>query len=91
MRRAGEDYLQAILAIEKAQDSEGVRITDIAERLSVSKPSTNRMMKHLREEGCIEQESYGDIYLSPKGWRISSRVSLAVIMRTGVAFPASRS
>lgn len=74
MLRAGEDYLEAILQLEKAQERAGVRITDIAKKLEVTKPSVIRAMKQLHVEGYIEQEAYGDIYLTEKGRMKASQV-----------------
>ena len=67
MLRAGEDYLETVLQLEKAQNRAGVRITDIAKKLGVTKPSVIRAMKQLNADGYVEQESYGDIYLTEKG------------------------
>ena len=65
MRESGEDYLEAILALE--EDHKSVRLTDVALRLKVTKPSVNRAMKILQNDGYIHQESYGTIELTPKG------------------------
>ena len=65
MNKSGEDYLEAILNIESEQGF--VRITDIAQRLEVSKPSVNRAMKVLREDGYVNHETYGQITLTEKG------------------------
>ncbi len=72
--RAGEDYLEAILQLEKENGSAGVRTTDIARRLEVTKPSVNRAMKALHEAGYIEQESYGEIFLTDSGRDKASKV-----------------
>lgn len=72
--RAGEDYLEAILQLEKENGSAGVRTTDIARRLEVTKPSVNRAMKALHEDGYIEQESYGEIFLTDSGRDKASKV-----------------
>ena len=74
MLRAGEDYLETVLQLEKAQNRAGVRITDIAKKLGVTKPSVIRAMKQLNADGYVEQESYGDIYLTEKGRMKASQV-----------------
>ena len=74
MLRAGEDYLETILQIEGTQEKSGVRITDIARKLEVTKPSVIRAMKQLAAEGYIEQEAYGDIFLTEKGRLKASQV-----------------
>lgn len=51
-----EDYLKQIYVL--AQRSEEVRVTDIAKLLEISKPSVNRAMNTLKEQGYIEHEHY---------------------------------
>ncbi len=65
MRESGEDYLEAVLALEEKKGV--VRLTDVAQRLGVSKPSASRAMKVLQGSGYIHQESYGSIELTKKG------------------------
>lgn len=60
-----EEYLKTIyILISKTLTA---RVTDIAKELSCSKPSVNRAVKILKEEGLVEYESYGDILLTNKG------------------------
>lgn len=74
MKKSGEDYLEAILRIAIETGDEAVRTTDIANKLGVSKPSVSRAMTVLRESGFVEQETYGDIYLTAKGREIGATV-----------------
>ena len=67
MQKSGEDYLEAVLQISKEMDTAGVRITDIANKLGVSKPSVIRAMQILKDDGYVEKEAYGDIFLTSKG------------------------
>lgn len=60
-----EDYLKQIYVL--AQRSEEVRVTDIAKLLEISKPSVNRAMNTLKEQGYIEHEHYGTIKLTKEG------------------------
>ena len=60
-----EDYLEAILML--SQKSKSVRLTDVAEQLNVSKPSVNRAVNTLTENGFLEHITYGDIMLTPEG------------------------
>lgn len=66
LTQANEDYLEAIVMLA-GEDRMPVRSVDIANRLSVSKPSVNKAIAVLREEGLIEQQPYGDIYLTDEG------------------------
>jgi Mn-dependent DtxR family transcriptional regulator len=72
MQKSGEDYLEAVLAL--SEEHEKVRTTDVALRLGVSKPSVNRAMKVLAQDGYIRQETYGDIHLTEKGRLKASQV-----------------
>lgn len=72
MRQSQEDYLEAVLAIE--QEDGVVRLTDVALRLKVTKPSASRAMKLLQADGYINQESYGTIELTSKGRITASQI-----------------
>lgn len=67
-----EDYLEAILLLEK--ENKKVRVTDIAERLHLSKPSVNRAVTNLKACGYINHESYGGITLTPCGKKAAAQV-----------------
>lgn len=60
-----EDYLESIYLIRK--DKGEVRITDIALFMNTSKPSANKAVLLLKEEGLIDHEKYGLISLTKKG------------------------
>lgn len=60
-----ENYLEAVY--ELSQEGTGARVSDIAERLGVTKASTNSAMTTLSEKGLITNEKYGEIYLTPAG------------------------
>ena len=65
MRESGEDYLEAVLELE--QEHGTVRLTDVARKVGVTKPSVSRAMKILQSDGYIHQETYGVIELTAKG------------------------
>ncbi|NLT96978.1 MAG: metal-dependent transcriptional regulator [Christensenellaceae bacterium] len=65
MSESVEMYLEAILELE-ARNSV-VRSVDIARFLGVTKPSVNRAMTNLKNEGYILMEPYGDIVFTEKG------------------------
>ena len=60
IQESAENYLETILIL--SQSGEPVRSIDIANRLSVTKPSVSVAMKNLRENGYILMDSNG--YLS---------------------------
>lgn len=69
---SAEDYLEAILVIQKRRGS--VRSVDIANELGFSKPSVSVAMKKLRESGHIEMDPDGLIRLLPSGRAIAERI-----------------
>jgi len=64
MTQSLEDYLEAVSVL--ADDGE-VRVTDIAARLKVSKPSVHTALKTLEEQGLLEHKRYGTVSLTRKG------------------------
>ena len=72
IHESGEDYLEAILMIQKRNGN--VRSIDIAHELSFSKPSVSVAMKKLRESGLIEMAPDGMITLLPEGMRIATTI-----------------
>ena len=55
LNRAGEDYLKAVLILQRKTGS--VRSLDIAKMLGVSKPSVSVAIKLLREGGFLIMDS----------------------------------
>ena len=72
MRESGEDYLEAVLELE--QEHGTVRLTDVALKIGVTKPSVSRAMKILQSNGYIHQENYGAIELTAKGRLKASQI-----------------
>lgn len=62
-----QDYLEEILNLSLQQDT--VRVTDIAERLKLTKPSVAQALKLLRKQGLIKQNYYGPVELTDEGQR----------------------
>jgi DtxR family transcriptional regulator, Mn-dependent transcriptional regulator len=69
-----EDYLEAILALSGTVGTP-VRITDLSDRLGVSKPSASVAVKRLADAGLVRHERYGDIRLTPTGGKCAKRVA----------------
>ncbi|MDR0910446.1 MAG: metal-dependent transcriptional regulator [Spirochaetaceae bacterium] len=64
MTQSLEDYLEMISFLA---DEGAVRVTDIALRLGVSKPSVLSALKNLEEKGFIVHEHYGNVRLTDAG------------------------
>lgn len=67
-----ENYLETILILQ--QNNKEVRMSDVATHLAVSKPSVNKAMRLLKEEGYIQQEVYGTISLTDSGMVYAKKV-----------------
>lgn len=67
-----EDYLEAVFVLSKQKGN--VRLTDIAEYLGVSKPSVNRAVNTLTQNGFLEHVTYGDIIITPAGESYAANV-----------------
>jgi DtxR family Mn-dependent transcriptional regulator len=64
MTQSLEDYLEMVSFLS---DDGEVRVTDIAARLNVSKPSVLTALKILEERGLLEHERYRTVSLTRKG------------------------
>ncbi|MGI5877599.1 MAG: metal-dependent transcriptional regulator [Christensenellales bacterium] len=64
-----ENYLEAIY--ELTEGKSGARVSDIARKLGVTKASTNSAMTTLSDKGLIENEKYGEIFLTPAGLNLA--------------------
>jgi DtxR family Mn-dependent transcriptional regulator len=64
MTQSLEDYLEMVSFLA---DEGEVRITDIAARLGVSKPSVLTALRTLEEQGLLEHERYRTVSLTQKG------------------------
>ena len=60
-----EDYLETILLL--SEKDEAVRVTDIAEKLNIAKPSVTAAVNTLKEKGFATQERYGKVFLTDEG------------------------
>ena len=72
IRQSGEDYLEAILVIQKRNGQ--VRSIDICNELGHSKPTVSVAMKNFRENGYINMDEDYMITLTEKGRAIAESV-----------------
>lgn len=73
-----EDYLEAIYFLNGKE--EGVRVTDIAVELNISKPSVNRAINTLKNQGLVEHEHYGSLKLTEDGLKIAENIASRHLM-----------
>lgn len=68
-----ENYLEAIYELSSL--GTGARVSDIAERLNVTKASTNSAMATLAEKGLIVNEKYREVFLTQEGQKLAEFTS----------------
>lgn len=69
---SGENYLKTIYLLQKERGS--VRSVDVAERMSVSKPSVSRAVKLLRESGFVIMNNDYTLHLTELGNEIAKKL-----------------
>lgn len=67
-----EDYLKAILHL--SEDRKTVKISEIARKLNITKPSVNQAVGILKNEGYVFHETYGPVVLTEKGHKKAHEV-----------------
>ena len=88
IHKSAEDYLEMILMLKEEKGY--VRSIDIAQGLSVSKPSVSVAMKQLRENGYIHMDKDNFIHLTESGYEIAQRMLIrhqtltTLLIRLGV-------
>lgn len=68
-----EDYLRA--AYHLMEENKAVRSVDLADYLSVTKPSVSEMLRELSKEGLIQYKKYSKIKLTGKGHKIARNLT----------------
>ncbi len=68
-----EDYIESIY-LEYKKINGGVRITDLALKMNVSKASANDAVRKLKELGHVEHERYGQIFLTESGMTLGEEI-----------------
>ncbi len=60
-----EEYLKAIYML--SNKNKEIRVTDIANKLNITKPSVNKGIKNLAQIDMVNYKTYGEITLTDKG------------------------
>lgn len=70
-KKTTEDYLLSIyLVYERLSDkAEGVKASEIARLLGISKPSVSEAVEKLKEMKLVKAKPYGNIFFTQKGLR----------------------
>lgn len=67
-----EDYVETILQL--FEEKKGARVSDIAERMEVSKPSVSAALQVLARQGLVNHEPYEVISLTTRGEKVARSV-----------------
>lgn len=66
-----EEYLKTMYVLKKQNGN--VRVTDVAKKMNCSKPSVNKALYNLKDNGLVNYESYGTIELTPEGENLAKK------------------
>lgn len=71
---SGEDYLGAILILQKQMGESAVRSVDLARHMGFSKPSISHAVGVLREGGFLMMDKDSFLHLTVEGREIAERI-----------------
>ncbi len=67
-----ENYLETMLFLE---DNSNIRITDVANKMGVSKASVNKAVNLLKENGLLFHDHYGQISFTEEGLKMAKSIA----------------
>ena len=70
--KALEEYLKTMYVLKKQNGN--IRVTDIANKMNCTKPSVNKAIYNLKDEGMLNYESYGTIELTEEGENLAKKI-----------------
>lgn len=70
--KALEEYLKTIYVLKKQTGD--VRVTDIAKTMNCTKPSVNKAIHNLKDNGYLNYEAYGEIELTSSGENLAKKI-----------------
>lgn len=70
--KALEEYLKTMYILKKQNDN--IRVTDIANKMNCTKPSVNKAINNLKNDGLVNYESYGKIELTEEGEELAKKI-----------------
>ena len=72
LHKAGEDYLEAVLCLEREKGT--VRSVDVADWLGYTKPSVSRAVSVLGQAGYLKMDGDRSLHLTPVGRAIGEEI-----------------
>lgn len=70
--KSSEEYLKTMYVLKKQNGN--IRVTDIANKMSCTKPSVNKALNNLKKSGYIKYETYGPIELTKEGEDLAKKI-----------------
>lgn len=67
-----EEYLKIMYVLKKQNGN--IRVTDIAKKMNCTKPSVNKAIYNLKDNGLLNYESYGTIELTKEGENLAKKI-----------------
>ena len=67
-----EEYLKTMYVLQKQNGH--IRVTDVAEKMNISKPSVNKAVNNLKSEGLVNYQTYGLIKLTETGNSLACKI-----------------
>lgn len=74
LHASGEDYLEAILILQKQMGESAVRSVDLARHMEFSKPSISHAVGVLREGGFLSVDVNGYLHLTNTGQEVAEKI-----------------
>lgn len=71
---SGEDYLEAVLILQKQMGESAVRSVDLARHMGFSKPSISHAVGVLRDGGFLIMDKEGFLHLTKEGHEIAEKI-----------------
>ena len=74
LHASGEDYLEAILILQKQKGESAVRSVDLARHMGFSKPSISHAVGVLRDGGFLTMDKDSFLHLTTEGREIAEKI-----------------
>lgn len=74
LHASGEDYLEAVLILQKQKGESAVRSIDLARHMGFSKPSISHAVSVLRDGGFLTVDKDGFLHLTVEGREIAKKI-----------------
>ena len=70
--KAQEEYIKTMYILKKQKGN--IRVTDIAQKMSCTKPSVNKALNNLKANQLVNYETYGTIELTREGEELAKKI-----------------